>query len=887
MAERPTGTVTFLFTDVEGSTQAWERTPTEMDQALELHDQVLRAAIEANGGYVFATGGDSFSAAFSSPTSALIASVEAQRGFVSSECGLRVRMGVHSGEAIERDGNYFGPPLNQTARLMSIGHGGQVLVSDITKGLVTAAGFEFLDLGEHRLADLSTPVRIAQLIADGLNAEFPPLPSAVTTDNLPRLGEVFGRSTDIDRIKDLLTDHRLVTLTGAGGIGKTTLATSVAVQMTEPFPDGRWLVDLTDLASGSDRAAVAGGVAGVDDRFGSVEALAPRRMLLILDNCEHVLDGATSYLTDLLATASDVTVLATSREPLGVRGEKVVPVAPLSVDEDSDHASAIDLFIDRAYQAEATLDLNADHNTIVAICGAVGGLPLAIELAAARTAVMTPSQILDRLSDRLAFLRGGTGGPEHHRTIEATIAWSYDLLDPDTQKLLRFLSVFEGGLDLDQAEAVGGSDAVDRLTDLVRKSLVHRDGVRFGMLEAVRQYATARLQEADEEDEARRRHFEYFANWAHNVYHRADFIRLDPEERGWCSANFEGLHSCVRWGAEHAASIAAAQIAVILWGHYIEALYGRPTADWFEPLLDHLDEFDPQLQMGVLHGSGAINAWHLDDIATAEARHLAEYDIYERTGLTTRTGANPHGSLGIVANVKGEWEEAIRWYKAGIRELGDEPKTHLVGNLARALCDVRGDAEAALERLLDARRYLQYTNPWQRSAHATIEAEMYFRIGDLHTARSLLTSILSELRQPGLRSDLYVGALMHLAKIEQAEGNPSIAAILYLEVMDIEEAEDYQERFWQTWESIYLSRLLQDLNEPSLSARALAEYRSSSPLIEPARKRELEIAEERLGQAIHGHTGQGDNQDQPFAEALRRALGKRAGGRQPEPLPNE
>lgn len=873
MVDRPTGAVTFLFTDVEGSTQAWEHDPGGTAAALEVHDQVLRDTIESHGGFVFATGGDSFSVAFSSPSMALSAAVDAQRELVESGCGLRVRMGVHSGEAVERDGNYYGPPLNRTARLMSIGHGGQVLVSATTRDLALGSEFEFVELGEHRLADLTAPVRIGQLLAEGMEVSFPPLRSALVTDNLPMLGEVFGRRSDIETVTALLADHRLVTLTGTGGIGKTTLAITVATHMVEPFPDGRWLVDLTNLPSGSDHTAITGAVAGVDVRFSSIEALAGRRMLLILDNCEHVLDGTDLYLADLFAKASTVTVVATSREPLGMRSEKIIHVGPLSVEDESEHDSAINLFVERASDAGGSIDLDTQRGLIASICREVGGLPLAIELAAARTAIMTPDQILDRLKDRLAVLRGGQAGPEHHRTIEATIAWSYDLLDVDTRRLMRFVSVFEGGFELDQAEAVGGAEAIDQLGDLVRKSLVNRQGERFWMLEAVRQYSASRLRDTSEENEARQSHFEYFASWAQRVYHRAETIDLTPPELAWCTANLRSLHQAVAWGAHYGHPREAAEIAVVLWRHYIDALHGIPTHDWFEPLLGHIDRMEPQLQVVVLHGSGSIN--HLDgDLETAETLLQAAYEIHVRTGQVPLTAASPHNALAGIAVSRGQWEEAIEWYRAGIEATKDkdgEVALHLAGNLALSQFDISGDAQQALDTLEAARKQSRVpatnvTGVW----NTLLQAQFHGQLGHHDRVKQLIDGIMPIVRQPHIRSDHYIGALCQLATIASREADLELAATQYLEAIELEAAKGHVERLWHTWESLHLAELLLALDEPHLASRAIAEYRSTPWPIPPFHLRGLEQVEAQVRSRLPDQTDQRANQT--LTEALIDAL---------------
>ena len=393
------------------------------------------------------------------------------------------------------------------------------------------------------------------------------------------------------------------------------------------------------------------------------------------------------------------------------------------------------------------------------------------------------------------------------------------------------------------------------------------------MLESVRQYATARLRDSHEHEHARQKHFEFFAGWADEVYEREPIITLTAAERTWCTANLTELHQCITSGIALDQRPRAARIAVVLWHHYIASLYGQPTVDWFQPLLAHLDEFDPQLQMGVLHGSGVINHWHLGDLATGERLVRAEYEIHKQTGLLTRTGANPHTPLAMIALTRGEPDVAIRWYQAGLTELDDEAKPHIAANLARAFWDYHGDAEGALEVLEKARPHLELDRaPWQRLAHETIEAEMRFHKGDLETARRQLERLLPTLRQPGLRSDLYTGALTHLAKIERVSGNLADAALHYLEALEVEEADNYRPRFWHTWEAAHVSALLLGLNRPRLAARIAAAYRSESEIIAPTHENELRATEKQIEEALQKSIDAEASTEESLAGALRSAL---------------
>ena len=537
----PTGTVTFLFTDIEGSTRLWEQHPEAMKPVLARHDAILRRAVAANEGYVVKATGDGCHAAFQTAACAVAATLSAQQALQAEAWdeiqphALRVRMGVHTGEAEARAGDYYGSAVNRAARLMSVGYGGQVLVSAATATLVRELlpiGASLLDLGEHRLKDLVAPEHIYQLSHPAVPSSFPALKSLEAyPNNLPvQLTSFIGRSHEIEEAKRLLASARLVTLTGSGGTGKTRLALHVAAEVLTAFPDGVWLIELAPV---SDPNLVAYALAGVLELRGApgmpvldlvASYLRSRRLLLILDNCEHLIDACARLAEHLLRTCPSLTILASSREALGIAGEVSyrVPSLSLPVLEDASLdkvacAEAVQLYTERAAAANPRFALTpANASSVAQICQRLDGIPLALELAAARSKLFSAEQIATRLDDRFRLLTGGsrTAVPRQ-QTLRAMIDWSYELLSEPERALLRRLSVFAGGWTFEAADAVCADlDVLSLLEQLVNKSMVGMDEIhgqaRYHMLETIRQYAREKLLEAGEGAAVRDRHFEYY-----------------------------------------------------------------------------------------------------------------------------------------------------------------------------------------------------------------------------------------------------------------------------------------------------------------------------------------------------------------------------------------
>jgi predicted ATPase len=614
--------VTFLFTDVEGSTRRWEADADEMRIALAAHDEVLRGAIEGHGGWLFKHTGDGVCAAFASPGSAVDAAVAAQL-----ELELPVRMGLATGEAELREGDYFGVVLNRAARVMAAGHGGQILLAESTAGLVS--GVDLVDLGPRRLRDLPAAVGVFQVRADGLRTDFPALRALdASPGNLRAATTSFiGRESEVAEVQAAVKAHRLVTLTGVGGVGKTRLALEVAARLSDEFPDGVWFFE---LAAVTDPAAVPDAVAavlGITQQPGKsvsesvASALEGRVRLLVFDNCEHVVDSVADLVEAILAASATVTILATSREGLGVSEEQLWRVPSLDVDSGTESA-AVNLFVDRAHSVVSDFSLAqpGEAEAVVEICRRLDGIPLAIELAASRMASMTASEVRDRLDQRFRLLVGSRRGLSRHQTLRHAVAWSYDLLDDTEKALLERCSVFTGGFDLQSACAITGSDddfaTLDLLDALVRKSLLVADRssgrTRFSMLETIRQFAEEQLVARGEASEIRAAHSRYFAG------READILALwdSPRQREayeWFTIELANLRTAFRWAADQGDLDIAAPIATYAgWlGLWVQTL--EPMA-WAEELIEPARVADhPRLAFlyvmaSVCYTSGRIEA---------------------------------------------------------------------------------------------------------------------------------------------------------------------------------------------------------------------------------------------------------------------------------------
>ncbi|MEY2449378.1 MAG: hypothetical protein QOH79_2854 [Acidimicrobiaceae bacterium] len=654
-SDLPTGTVTFLLTDIEGSTKLWEAGADETASSVARHYELLDAAVSLHAGVrpVEQGEGDSVVGAFSRASDAVAAALDAQRAFAEESWPaggeVRVRMALHTGEIRLRDaGNYFGPTIIRCARIRAIGHGGQTLISDATRDLVVDAlpdGAELRDLGLHRLKDLGRAERIWQLVHPELAHQFPPLRSlGALPTNLPaQVSSFVGREAELTSVRAAMREHRLVTLTGAGGCGKTRLGLHGAADELDVHPDGVWYVELAAVGHGSDIAQSVAGVFGLREEFGRplidtlTEQLRDLDALLVVDNCEQVLDAAARMIESLLHACPRLRVLATSREPLGVAGEVAWRVPSL------DSPTAVALFVERAQQARPGFVPDRETDAAIGqIADRLDGIPLALELAAARVRMMHPTRIAAALDDRFRLLTGGsrTAMPRQ-QTLEASVAWSYELLDDDERALARRLSVLRG-FTLDAAEAVGCDVEADRfgvldlLTRLVDKSVVQVDhdhaDARYRMLESVRQFLQARLVESGETDAVRERHFTYFLDLAEQLAPRLA-LGDGPESLATLETNHDNLDTALEWGDAAGATddmLRFAAALTLFWelrGHLGKG--GR----WFARVLgDPDDDVVPTVERARALWGAAHVALYGDDFETMMVRAPQALAMAETVG---------------------------------------------------------------------------------------------------------------------------------------------------------------------------------------------------------------------------------------------------------------
>jgi predicted ATPase/class 3 adenylate cyclase len=730
----PTGTVTFMFTDIEGSTRLLQRLGSGYPEILEEHDRLLLEAIEGGGGIPVGSEGDSVFAVFATPVAAVSAALDAQRALAAADwpdgVEVRVRIGLHTGEGILGGHSYVGLDVHRAARISAAGHGGQILLSDATEALISRAlpeGVTLRDLGEHRLKDLDHSEHLFQVAAAELPQDFPPVRSLdVRPTNLPdQLTSFIGRAREVARVKELLAETRLLTMTGPGGTGKTRMAIEAAAALLDEFADGCFFVPLSTISDPSLFLSTIARVLGVQEAGDRPitetlnEYLEPKEILLVLDNFEQILE-AGPMVGDLLSHNPRLKFVVTSRAVLHVHGEHEFPVPPMALPEPGEHPTAqslgqyeaVALFIQRARAMRPDFEVtNQNAPAVAEICARLDGLPLAIELAAARVKFLDPDDILARLSDRLALLRGGAKDlPTRQQTLRDAIAWSYDLLDEDERALFRLFSVFVGGWTLDAAEAVIASDmdVFEVVASLADKSLVRRlpqagGEARFSMLMTIREFAWEQLLASPEADEVRHRHAQFFQALAEE----AEPNLTGLEHMRWLDLidrDHDNIRAVLRWSIEKDQAEVGLRIGGALWrfwhlrGHFTE---GRT---WVSQLLAlPSGQARTAARAKGLNGIAGLVYWQADyELATTYWNE--SLSIWQELGDRGQVGEVLY-SLAYISGVAGDNQRAMELFRQSIELFQEAGNRRGEGNALSSLGMIQGQErqfEASLRTTQEA-----------------------------------------------------------------------------------------------------------------------------------------------------------------------------------------
>jgi predicted ATPase/class 3 adenylate cyclase len=863
MSTPPTGTVTFLFTDIEGSTKLWETDSESMSEALARHDELLRSAIEARDGYVFKTVGDAFCCAFPTALNALEASMEAQRRLLEEqwpETGrLRARMALHTGATEERDGDYFGPPVNRVARLLSAAHGGQVLLSLPTHEMVRdqlPVGAALVDLGERRLKDLFRPERVFQLTALGLPSEFPPLRTLESRpNNLPlQPTPLVGREREVAQVADRLQSEggRLFTLTGPGGTGKSRLALQAAADLLEEFEDGVFFVALATITDPELVPSTIAGALGVKESAEQplIESLKgylrEKELLLVLDNFEQVLEGAP-LVGELVAACPKLQVLATSRIPLRLYGEQEYPVPPLALPDPRvlppvevlTQYEAVRLFVERARAVKADFSVTNENAPAVAeICARLDGLPLAIELAAARVRILPPQKMLEKLSNRLKLLKGGARDlPTRQQTLRGAIDWSHDLLEEDEKTLFKRLSVFSGGRTLEGIEEIcdpeGDLEALEGVESLVEKSLLRQEEgpngePRYVMLETVHEYAREKLQESGEAEATKHVHAQYFLALAEE----AESELKGPDQLEWLErleVEHDNMRAALAWALESKHGDLALRLAGALWWLWLVRGHLSEGRDWLEEALGSEGGAPVSVRAKALVGAGRL---------TAEQGDLKRGTALLEEGVALYREAGPKGgladaldNLGIAQDYGGEFERGEALYEESVglfREAGDRwGVAEALNNLA-LIAGQRGesDQEMALhEESLRIRRELGDKRGIAMSI--TNLAECTLEGGDYARAEDMFEEVLRMARELGDKWFVAAGLDGH-GKVALERGDLERAAALLAESLRM-----YLEVWSVLWISVGLANLATVATATGTTERAARLWGAADGLCRP------------------------------------------------------
>lgn len=818
MDAAPGGTVTLVFTDIEGSTRLLERLGDRYAALIADHHRIVDAAAARHGGTRVDAAGDGLFISFATARGALSAAVEAQRELAAHAwpdgAEVRVRVGIHTGEPMSASTGLVGLDVHRAARICAAGHGGQILVSQAARSLVGSAlpeGIALRDLGDHRLRGLESAERLYQVVAPGLEDNFPPVRTLDTLpNNLPRqLSTFIGREAEIEAAEARLAGATLLTLTGAGGVGKTRLALEVAAHVASSYPDGVWLVELASVIDGElvdDAVAAALRVkqrpgTGIIDAL--VEAIGEQRVLLVLDNCEHLVEPVVTMVDELMRRCPALQVLATSREALGIAGESLLPVPSMSLPEPTaavDVAAladfdAVRLFVDRARAVQPSFALTpANADAVAQICRRLDGIPLAVELAAARVRALPPAQIAARLDDRFRLLTGGsrTALPRH-RTLRAAMDWSFDLLSPVEQAIFPRLSVFAGSFSLEAAEAVatGGPveaiDVLDLLGRLVDRSLLvaeeHPSEARFRMLETIRGYAQERLAESGEAAARYDAHRGWFTGLVERA--RTAFLSgaIQPEWVARLAADHDNLRAALRWAHEDPdGADAELTLASGLWRFWEVQGHLEEGSTWLERALARLGGEVSVRRATALTGAGVLAA-HRGDYARATAFHEASLLLHRELG-DPKAIAAACNNLASVAIERSDLQRARDLYAEAAELARSQGETAATAFTLINLADLTariGEADEA-DRLFgeSIELFEQLGDRWGMAHASTRLALAARRAGNLDTARARFEGALAIHRESGDRHG-EARVLAYLGDVAADGGDAATAETLYQE----------------------------------------------------------------------------------------------------------
>ncbi|WP_241010718.1 LuxR family transcriptional regulator [Mycobacterium camsae] len=764
----PTGTVTLLLADVEGSTRLWENQPEQMTAALGLLNRTVDEAVAAHDGVrpVEQGEGDSFVAAFARASDAVACALAVQQAPLAP---IRIRIGLHTGEIQLRDeGNYAGPTINRAARIRDLAHGGQTVLSGVTEGLVIdrlPAGVWLTELGSYPLRGVPRPERVVQLCHPDLRNEFPPLRvrTDVASHNLPaQLTSFVGRQAQVTDMRQLVISNRLVTLTGAGGVGKTRLAVEVSSLLSAEFSDGIWYVDLAPVTNPAVASLTVARTLGLPDQPGRsttellVRFIGEKSMLLVLDNCEHLLDACGALAVELLCPCTRLSILSTSREPLGVPGELTWRVPSLSLADE-----AIELFADRARQARPDFVANEPNTGLVReICERLDGVPLAIELAAARIRALSLHQIRNSLHDRFRLLTGGARtAVRRQQTLRASVDWSHALLTDPERVLFRRLAVFAGGFDLESAQAIGARSEMeayqllDQLSLLVDKSLVVASemsssagtdyGMRYSMLETVRQYAQEKLGESGEAEDARTRHRDYYTATAAALAAQG-LVGVD-RLLAWARAESDNLRAAFAWSLDSSDRESALRLASALQEFWLRTGLFREALAAFDAVLTQRrpEEIAPSVWVRAIADQCMIAGWagaygHTD--LAHEALEVAR-ELDDPALIARALGACGIATFYNAEVAQGFFAEAIDLARA----TGEESSLLPIYSYQATAAVVAGEPVAAIAAAEAGRDLADALGDgfFSRNNRAWLGCGLWFR-GELAQANEILRGLVAE-----------------------------------------------------------------------------------------------------------------------------------------------